>query len=169
MARDGKPEDANGTVHHVSERQKRKKDRPRKPMQPPLTPMIDVTFQLLIFFLLACDFRYTEGQIEATLPNVSGPQAAPDLKHDPISVTLSPAGIDGEGVSIEVSEFGTANGPQELFDMLVRQHDRYGDDADDVPVLIKPTQGVWWTHVVNAFNQAVRSRFKKIAFAPAGT
>ena len=145
---------------------RRGNDRPEKPMQPPLTPMIDVTFQLLIFFLLACQFRYTEGQIQATLPAVAGEESIPPLKLDPIRVTLSPAG-DGSGVLFEVSGAGTTGSAVELYGMLVQLRERFG--TDELPVLIKPTSRVWWSHVVDAFNQAVRAKFKHIAFTPAGT
>jgi len=152
-------------AEQVSLRRRRGNGQPKKPMQPPLTPMIDVTFQLLIFFLLACQFRYTEGQIQATLPAVAGPESIPSPKVDPISVTLSPAG-DGSGVLIEVAGAGTTGSATELHGMLVQLRERF---SDEVPVLIKPTSRVWWNHVVDAFNQAVRAKFKNIAFAPAGT
>ena len=35
-----------------------------------MTPMIDVTFQLLLFFLLTCEFRESEGMIPGTLPKL---------------------------------------------------------------------------------------------------
>jgi biopolymer transport protein ExbD len=37
-------------------------------MQPPLTPMIDCTFNLLIFFLLAPSFSLSEGYLTTNLP-----------------------------------------------------------------------------------------------------
>jgi biopolymer transport protein ExbD len=43
------------TVHHVSQRTKRGRLKPK--MAPPLTPMIDVTFLLLLYFLLTINFR----------------------------------------------------------------------------------------------------------------
>jgi len=55
------------TVHYSPPRKRREK--PKVKMQPPMTPMIDVTFQLLLFFLLTCEFRETEGNIPGTLPS----------------------------------------------------------------------------------------------------
>lgn len=37
-----------------------------------MTPMIDVTFLLLIFFMLACKFRTVEGKLKAYLPKDRG-------------------------------------------------------------------------------------------------
>ena len=40
-----------------------------------LTPMIDVTFLLLVFFLLTLRFKTLEGKLEATLPRDAGVRA----------------------------------------------------------------------------------------------
>lgn len=41
--------------------------RKRKSFQPPLTPMIDVTFLLLLFFILTFTFRQMEGQLPGAI------------------------------------------------------------------------------------------------------
>jgi hypothetical protein len=43
-----------------------------------------------------------------------------------------------------------------------------GAKADEAPVFISPTRDVRWAFVVEAFNQAVRARFKNIGFMPPG-
>lgn len=45
-----------------------------------LTPMIDVTFLLLIFFMLACKFRTVEGKLKAFLPK----RGRNTMLHEPI-------------------------------------------------------------------------------------
>ncbi len=49
------------------ERPERRPTGPRAVAQPPMTPMIDVVFQLLLFFLLGCHFVVSEGQLRAML------------------------------------------------------------------------------------------------------
>jgi len=97
-------------------------DRPRgTKAAPPLTPMIDVTFQLLLFFLLACQFRPQEGSLPGTLPGGGdGPQPMP------IKIALRPTGFDGGGraiVSYSVDAHGRADlgitSPQRLYEKLV--------------------------------------------------
>jgi biopolymer transport protein ExbD len=135
-------------------------------MQPPLTPMIDVVFQLLIFFLLACTFKMTEGVIKAKLPAIAGPQDTPPLRLDPIKITLSATGSKGEGALVEVSGGGgVARNALELRGILIRLREHH--QSGEVPVLIKPTAQVHWKHTVEAFNQAVIAKFNNIAFAPA--
>ncbi|KPK86478.1 MAG: hypothetical protein AMJ81_01125 [Phycisphaerae bacterium SM23_33] len=167
MARATRQLAENGTPHYESERQKRAKQRAPTMIQPPLTPMIDVTFQLLIFFLLACNFRMVEGQIQAKLPDISGPEVAPPFLLEPIRVSLAPAGTEGEGVLIEIGGVRTTRDPLELHAVLKQLRDRY--QSDEVPVIIQPAAEVRWAHVVDAFNQAVRARFKNVALAPAET
>jgi len=165
MARERSKSDAESS-RYIPERKKREKDRGPTVMQPPLTPMIDVVFQLLLFFLLGCQFRMSEGQIQARLPDISGPQSTPPIQVDPIKVLLSPAGLEGEAVRIEIADSNlSTNDPRALHGYLLQLRDRY--ESDEVPVIITPAHEVRWTHIVEAFNQAVRARFKNIGFAPA--
>ena len=162
MARSTRKIEDDETIQQVPSREKRAKAKQR--MQPPLTPMIDVTFQLLLFFLLTCEFRESEGGIPGTLPvegNLVGPPPV-DLVLDPIQVRLrashdrSLASYEMTGVSVVI------NSPKELFEYLKARQDRLG--TDEVPVVILPNQDVPWEFVVEAFNQAVRARYKKIGF-----
>ena len=165
MARDTKHRPDDQTVHYVSDRKKRSKQRPTRAIQPPLTPMIDVTFLLLVFFLLTCQFRVAEGQILAKLPDISGPDVAPALKTKPIDIKL--VAVGESGARWEVSGGGgDAHSGMELRGILVRLRAEYADD--NLPaVLIKPNRNVRWEHTVEAYNQAVIAEFKKIAFAEA--
>ena len=147
------------TVHHVSARKKRQEDRGTVSMQPPLTPMIDVVFQLLLFFLLACRFIPKEAQIQAKVPNLQQPQV---IQVPPIKVALTPMGADGMGVHIAIENFSRPIGDfRTLYAELVALRNR---DGNIVPVLIKPRADVAWEHAANAFNQAVGARFKNVAF-----
>lgn len=50
----------------------RKKIETEKPVEPPMTPMIDVIFQLLIFFILTMKFKQEEGKLLSQLPKDKG-------------------------------------------------------------------------------------------------
>jgi len=169
MARAQQPT-GQGASHQLSARQQRSKRREPVVMQPPLTPMIDVVFQLLLFFLLACQFRQAEGQIPANLPDISGPQDRATVEILPIKVTLAPAGAHGEGVLIVIDEGKMQlSSIMELHAYLLRERRRHpGSEGEQVPVIIKAVGRVQWRHVVNAFHQAVRARYKHIAFSPSG-
>ena len=150
---------------YESPRKSREKQRGRTVMQPPLTPMIDVVFQLLLFFLLACQFRQQEGLIPANLPDIKGPQISTPLKVMPVRVSVIATGPDSQGALFRIEEtdlqWSSAVGLYGYLKDLAGK-----EDPERVPVIIRPTGYVRWGHVVNAFNQAVLARFKRIAFAP---
>ena len=166
MARRSRPTGAEEVGRYVSLRKARER-RERGPtvMQPPLTPMIDVVFQLLLFFLLACQFRTQEGLIPANLPDIKGPEIFTPLKIMPVRVNVLATGAENEGALFRIEEtdlqWSSADGLYAYLKDLAGK-----EDPQRVPVIIKPVAFVRWGHVVNAFNQAVLARFKRIAFAP---
>ena len=154
-----KPSQRNQTVHHVSARQKRAKERPPPVMQPPLTPMIDVVFQLLLFFLVSTQFIEPEGQIQAKVPPRTKERVL--VRRDPLTVALTRMGSDVGGVEIAIEDrLGAIGGFRMLHATLVKIR------AEDPkrPVIIKPAVDVPWEHAVNAFNQAIRAKFKHVTF-----
>ncbi len=152
------------TVRYVSPRAKR--PRPKPKLQPPLTPMIDVTFLLLLYFLLTTTFRQQEGQIPGSLPEKGGISAGAVVELKPIRVTLLPVGEDRMNCIYEMSGHMVSMGSaSQLYEALITRQKALG--SDEVPVIIQPRASVRWRHVVEAFNQAVRARFKNIGFAPA--
>ncbi len=168
MARLQKKITGDETVHYVSARKEResRKKHGSTAIQPPLTPMIDIVFQLLLFFLLACQFRADEGQIAANLPDISGPPPSV-VSVDPIDITLRATGSDNLGVLITVQHTDVPlTTAEELYGYLMQMKQRHGRNADEVPVTIKPLGNVRWMHVVNAFNQAIRADYKKVGFKP---
>jgi hypothetical protein len=47
-----------------------------------MTPMIDIVFQLIIFFMLNMRFRAADSRIDSVLPRKVGPQPTPTLAED---------------------------------------------------------------------------------------
>ncbi len=158
--------DADEMGRYLSQRKLREKQRGPTVMQPPLTPMIDVVFQLLLFFLLACQFRQLEALIPANLPDIKGPEISQPLKVMPIRVNVLATGPKGEGALFRIEEtelqWSDASGLYGYLADLARR-----EDPTRVPVVIRPVGTVWWGHVVNAFNQALLAKYKQIAFAAA--
>lgn len=162
MAKSMKNVAGDETVHYVPPRAKR--GRPKVKMAPPLTPMIDVTFQLLIYFMLTITFAQQEGLIPGTLPKAGGgPASTTEKLKTPTQIHLRPTGVGKLDVVYEIVGQQAAIGdPEELFVVL---ENRKRVVSDESPVVIKPRNDVRWRHVVEAFNQAVRAKYKNIAFA----
>jgi biopolymer transport protein ExbD len=136
---------------------------------PPLVPLIDIFLFLIIYFLLSCQFHQYEGTIPANLPSTlaGGPGEGPIIRVDPLHVILT-ADSSGERVTIEIAETRTKLEDMDaLCKYLTDKRAKYGkEEAEKLPIIIKPMQGVRWGHVVDAFNQAVRAGMKEVGVAP---
>lgn len=131
-----------------------------KQLQPPLTPMIDVTFQLLLYFLLTSTFRKDEGQIPASLPgSVSEVSDAP-LR--PVRLVVTADGYSRQLATYTVDNCPPTVYPNELFRQL--ENRAAASDPARQPVIIKSDGLARWEYVVEAYNAALRAKYKNIAF-----
>ncbi len=137
--------------------------RRRRDARPPLTSMIDVTFQLLLFFLLTCEFRPEEGLIPSTLPRGVVDTGRVGPGPEPIGLSILPAAGATAYYRLDGSN-ETILSPRVLHTRLRGRQDVLG--RRDVPVVIRPPGAGAWRHVAEAFNQVRRARFTKVAFAP---
>ncbi len=150
---------------YISPRKKR--CRPKPKLQPPLTPMIDVTFQLLLFFILTTQFRMAEGQIPGTLPQgqLTGGRVADIYK--PIEILLrlrvDPAGSVVTGLYEVSGSSGPVESAERLYRLLQARSEYLG--TTEAPVIIKAPSAIPWQFVVEAMNAANRAKFKRIGYA----
>ena len=131
-----------------------------------MTPMIDIVFNLLIFFLLMPSFEATEGYLPTNLPNTDGRDGPVMKQPEPVRIDLWQADADPEGVRILLNR-ETVGNVGELRSHLrdLRRRRPAAETGKDTPVLISPDMTVWHKHVVAAFDAAVDAGFKKIEFA----
>ena len=61
----------------MARRKKRRREEDTEPEQLNMTPMIDIVFQLLIFFMLTLQFKEVEGKLMSVLPKDKGPIDTP--------------------------------------------------------------------------------------------
>lgn len=144
--------------------QRAKQGRPASRMALNLAPMIDVTFLLLIFFLVTTTFKRAEGVFASHLPKTAGrPTAA--LPISPIVVRIGRPDLAGDDYRIRIDNFTRA--PQTFEELAQFLLDIQGNPGFDrkTPVVIFPAPHVRWDHVVNCWNAAVRARCQNITFA----
>jgi len=154
-------------VHHVSQRKKRRKGVGGEGMELQLTSMIDVIFQLLIYFVITANFMIDEGTIQATLPGNNNPNPMEQLdKLQRIDIVLQGAD-DGRVLTVKVKGQTIQGGATGLYAYLQSQVDS-GRFQSDQTVEIKPQGTVRWQHVVNVFNACVRAKLENVGFAPPG-
>ena len=137
-----------------------------------MTPMIDVVFQLLIFFLVGTKFRIPEGELEAYLPNEGQPKTIVERLQD----------VDEIRVTLRVAQGGPTAHPSVLIDgtgsaaaagagslkWLETELARLGTNKtirEEVPIIIEAEPHLAYKWVVQTLNIARRQKFVKVHFA----
>lgn len=143
----------------------------RRPPEPAstelnLTSMIDVVFQLLIYFIVGTTFAMGEQSYRMDLPERQG------------TVEVDPLELDDEPVVVRVlgggriSVPGPWDGPvsvERLTDFLrSNKQEKDGRGGGLIPadaaIRIKPRGGVSWADAVQAFNAAVAAGYETVGF-----
>ncbi|MFH0982474.1 MAG: biopolymer transporter ExbD [Planctomycetota bacterium] len=126
-----------------------------------LVPMIDVTFQLLIFFAIGSTFEKPEGLFAADLQRASRAGQTVALPISPTIIRLTPT---GQGCRLRIDNFTKA--PASFGDLTVFLKELQGNPGfdDQTPVVIIADDELTWDHVVGCWNAAVRASCKHIAF-----
>jgi biopolymer transport protein ExbD len=124
--------------------------------------MIDVTFQLLLYFMLTSTFKPNEGQIPGSLPE-KGVAAVSSEPRPPIRIVIYPRGANREYVRYQVDNLTEIDRQEDLYKMLEARK-KSGSVTVETPVQIRPSTSVRWKYVVAAFNAAVRAKYKNIGF-----
>lgn len=135
-----------------------------------MTPMIDIVFNLVIFFLLMPSFEAKEGYLPTNLPSTQGQQNT--KKKDETSFRIDILHIEPwEGHNKEKAEIylnkalvADNAALREKLHEAKRNIESNNQDIKKVPVLISPDMVVWHKHVVAAFDAAVDAGFKNIQF-----
>jgi len=136
-----------------------------------LTPMIDVVFLLLVFFMFAARFRTLEGQLGVFLPKGrASPEIAEELKKEMKAVTLSLRWVDGRPrVTLEGAEFEETD-PEQLFGYLnltgalTAKLLKLKELIPDSAIVIDSSFDLPAEYFVGAINSCVRAGWEKVTF-----
>ncbi len=145
---------------HVRARATRRGPR-AAPIAVNLAPMIDVTFLLLIFFLVTTTFERAEGILASDMPR----ESAVALPISPVVIRLQQTGPGTDDFAMRLDHF--ENVPSdfaELVDLLRRIQDEPGFDTE-TPIVIVADNTVRWDHVVGCWNAALRADCARVMFA----
>ncbi|NLX05512.1 MAG: hypothetical protein GXY33_10240 [Phycisphaerae bacterium] len=136
-----------------------------------LAPMMDIMFNLLIFFLVASSFKLPEALLAARVPRTTGLSAEAAMPLVPVRIFLD-AGEEGRPASIRLSTAMTADGGSQILvsdyrDLARRLADLRAQPGitDKTPVIIAARSATAWDHVVNTYNAALKAEFTRITFA----
>jgi biopolymer transport protein ExbD len=138
------------------------------------TPMIDVVFLLLIFFIVSTEFRSTEGLLPSNLPGTAGPGEWVDPPVDEVRIILSqdPNAVGRSFTARIYSDKlgGEARGPEQVTAALRGRAAAFGGQQyrEKALVIIQPDSGVEYNDVVLVLDAVVAARMKNVTFAMAG-
>ena len=132
--------------------------RNRKPLEITLTPMIDVVFLLLIFFMVTTTFNQ-QSELKINLPEATGEQA----KNESKTIVLT---IDAEGLYFVNGDDGL---PHQLLNQknetLKRALTQAAGNSRRLPFIISADGKTPHQAVVTALDIASQMGFKRIIFA----
>ncbi len=126
-----------------------------------MTPMIDVVFQLIIFFMTTIRFKELEGKFETQLPKDVGPNSrsidANLLKVD-VGLHADPSMRDGFFVTLNGARVpGLATLCARLTEMKRL--------SPELKATLLPGRGINYSHVVMVIDECVKARMQDITFA----
>lgn len=131
-----------------------------------MTPMIDVVFLLLVFFVWTASFQIIEQIMPSQLSQAAGAE--------PIESVDVPEPADFDNLVIKITFDGAAPGwfvnDQQLenLDAVKRQLEAIAAISTEAPVVLFPEQAVPLEYIVNAWDAAKLSGFAKVQFAISG-
>lgn len=129
-----------------------------------LTPMIDIVFLLLFFFLAVSRFHEQEGMLPGQLP-AQAAGISMEVPQSPIRVRFSPDHADAAHCEVTVDRFQDQPlAVNRLSDLLEKIRDEIPGYTTDTPVHLLADDKIAWGHVVNAYNAALAAGFEKIYF-----
>jgi biopolymer transport protein ExbD len=119
-----------------------------------MTPLIDVIFLLMIFFIMTLNFLVPEGVLENRLPDQA--RAMPQEREKDWELVKIHVARGKAGPQIYLQERKVAG----LKDLLLNLHRL----PRDVIIVIEPEQKVAYKHVISVFNTCVKAKKTNISF-----
>ena len=153
-------------------------DKAGEKIEPQMAPMIDVVFQLLIFFMLTLKIIEPEGAVNVNMPIGAPSDASDDALIDAVKVRLL-ANSKGQLIGVKMGLTDLGNDDKAFDDLNARIADRVTNgSADEMEAEIDADPELHWTYTMKAIS-AVRGKMdtsqdppqiipliEKIKFAP---
>lgn len=140
--------------------------RPRRPIEIAMTPMIDVIFLLLVFFLATSSFQQVESLLPSGVSHAAEPSgsaamdAQPDPTDDALDQIVIKLAVLEPGVSISLN-----GNPLTGFEQLPARLSQISSIKSDVPVIIDPDGSVKAKDAIHAYDLARQAGFSRVYMA----
>ena len=136
----------------------------REPLDVKMTPMIDVVFLLLIFFVWTASFQIIEHVLPSSVSEVSGtgavpPDEPPPPEADFHDIVVRILWADGR-VSWRVGEqtYSELSGVEQRLALIFRAN-------DEAPVIIDPDDETPFGNVIEVYDLSRQVGFREVKFA----
>ena len=92
----------------------------RESLTPDITPLIDIVFILLIFFIVSSVFKKEELALKLELPNASAKELEVELKQLTVELSVNHLAYLGKEISFEKFDFSLSQYPKKDKPVIVR-------------------------------------------------
>lgn len=151
------------------------RERPSQETVSDMTPMIDITFQLLIFFLVTMKFRILEGRLDAALPKEFGQNVGKLEEIEKLDIVITVLNEGRKERDSQYSKFEHYVGRRLRYEVGtfrftdLRELERHLAQPqfrrDETPVTLDARQGTINDDVVQVLDLVIGLGFQKISFA----
>jgi biopolymer transport protein ExbD len=140
-----------------------------------VTSLIDVTFLLLVYFMIATSFTASEEVYRTDIPAREGAGAGDpfELEDDPLRISVTSLGLGPDKYRLRLEgPYAQPATFEDLYTFLnarqVRADTTGGLFQSDHPIIVQPARTTRWEHAMEAFNAAARARYTNVTFAKPG-
>lgn len=127
-----------------------------------MAPMVDVVFQLLIFFLIASEVRPTEADFKSQLPGGTGPRDTKVPAKETYRVFLKPTDAECTNVDVSINDDNLGPAPQ-AFQVLQQRLKAVSNKANMI-LIIDGDPNVKVQFITYTLDAAVEAEVKDITF-----
>ncbi len=135
----------------------------REEVEMQMTPMIDVTFLLLIFFMCSIKFKLLDGKLAAYLPKDVGVNTTPiddQMEKIEIQVVRDKRTKIGFYIVVNSRKFRGANMLTDFYRQVRDLHIK----APDVRATVYPGDEIQYGHIIKVVNECLRAQLTQITF-----
>ena len=140
-----------------------------------VTSLIDVTFLLLVYFMVATSFTASEEVYRTDIPNREGAGSGDpfELQDDPLRIIVTSTGLAPDMYRLQIDgPYSQPTSFDDLYTFLssrqVRAETTGGMFPAEHPIIVQPTRSTRWEHAMEAFSAAARARYTNVTFAKPG-
>lgn len=126
-----------------------------------MTPMIDVVFLLLIFFVWTASFQVVEYLLPSKISEQAGAGAEVDIPPELVDLEHVVVRLLGKGAAVKwMMNDEALSGLREVETRL----NQVATIRNDIPVIVDPEKQVQLGDVINVYDAALRAGFHSVQF-----